>query len=238
MALKTKVTRASRGCQTRTSISMTPGHSSHSHFSAQVLPALPSLSASAQGLSSAHFALWWSLKNPYTPPTRFTCTQKFHPLGSSWEHAQLLPILGVYYLLFHWSSAALPRRLLWKKAKVPSMCGHFYRPPLAPLEKPPPALWRGLVCMSREVRGSCGHRLKRKNLKGVFLLALLVWKQRERGGRVFLILARISLAQPSWSTHACGSSSQMPCQALSQYKHQVCLQYMQGKKTEFQLTPD
>lgn len=94
-----------------------------------------------------------------------------------------------------------------------------------------PSPWKGPhVCMSREVRGSCGLRLQRGSLKGVFLLALLVWKQRERGRRFFLILAHVSLAQPSWSTHACGSSSQMPCQALGQYKHQVCLQYMQGKK--------
>lgn len=71
---------------------------------------------------------------------------------------------------------------------------------------------------------------KEKQMKGVFPLALLVWKQKERGRRFFLILALISLVQHSWSTHAHGSSSQMPCQALCQYKHQVCPQYMQGEK--------
>lgn len=85
------------------------------------------------------------------------------------------------------------------------------------------------VCLSRvgrRRRESHGYRLERRNSKCSFHFALLFWKGRGEGIRYFPVIAHVFLAQLSLSTHACGSSSQMPCQALGQYKHQVCLQYI------------
>lgn len=121
----------------------------------------------------------------------------FSPPCSSSEHAQLLPILGVYYLLLHEALLCCLTNY-WKKSQSAIHLWPLpYSSPPTPAKAIPQSLlmqpWPSLalqsglnVCLPRVVgceRGSCGYKLERRSLKCTFLLALSVWKWRGGGRR-------------------------------------------------------